>query len=545
MGLYGTINQGLQFDGLLIKAKTIIEELRQVGIKLDGYDAQLQEIIEAYNAGEFIVRDTIVMSGGVPYATKKQVDPVEALGNFVYILEAEKEDYFKIARVTKSISNLLDCIVEANIPELFGETKDLLDKMEFSPNLDYENEKGLLEAAYIVVYNVMKLESVYDYDTGETLIEKVRNSETHSAFISVLLNEEIERSGNRELLAKRNQLTMQRLGSSFIIDRDLFKMVAMSMNDKSVRDLQNRLLRKVEEYFARQNVIKKNADILQESITSSQSILKRRDVGLAEFLKRTFFIVGSTCTIAGSFISSFLFFRVPFREYKTREKIFNSSTGAYSYRDGGFQTKDGYVTVVVEKPCEKIGVFNELYRKKTLTFSIKYEEGNNNPYYYIDQVAKNAIARSRTITETSKDEPEEFGKDSENYSVIFKEYGEEYQAGDQSVAISLSILVAIVFFIVAYGIYDNRIVVDDKNDKYSVVTCLRMYLSAFASSQTSKKDLAIDVNEIRDLINKNEQLLSEIQNDPSFCLLVKDIRDHLSDSGQKSEVEKLLKKSMF
>ena len=547
-------NLSLRTESLVSDIEKKIRDLESLGFNMKTYSDRLSKIKESissktdnYNFEN--INEVKVDGEHLDSSWMKYITELEKIKSEI----AEKYESFYV--MSKSVSYLngkLDNINEVDFNLLYDVALELLNNLESSPSGEYEQQKFIVEASYEVIYHILKLKSIsLDIESfrDDPLYLRIKNSDTHSSFISNLILEEANKLENPKLMDKIYQLEINGMDSKVLIDYDLFRLLFLSAKGKFVEDLKEKTKKIYSEYNATLEEMKRSARDLQTSkndyINNSKSTRKE----FFRILRRLSFLLVSFGLIGFISVNSFKGLKGAERKYLTKSKEYDLQTGEVVESEDYELLNSNNVTVIEEMPWEyEEGLFGGYY-KRNRKYNLESVDGNDDPKFYVE---KSKDLRYYQSSLGSEEEPENFGKEEKKYTVIIKEQGEEYIEPDSGDIVMdvviitfidlLVLMLELCIYINAFketllpGDYDNGVIVDFKEE--------------FDDRNESKRKMLSDIKRLRELVERCKKQLETIKESPYYSYINPEVEEMinnvnieeiLSESVPDTDMKKLLK----
>ena len=547
-------NLSLRTESLVSDIEKKIRDLESLGFNMKTYSDRLSKIKESissktdnYNFAN--INEVKVDGEHLDSSWMKFITELEKIKSEI----AEKYESFYV--MSKSVSYLngkLDNINEVDFNLLYDVALELLNNIESSPSGEYEQQKFIVETSYEAIYHILKLKSIsLDIESfrDDPLYLRIKNSDTHSSFISNLILEEANKSENPKLMDKIYQLEIKGMDSKELIDYDLFRLLFLSSKGKFVEDLKEKTKRIYSEYNATLEEIKSSARDLQTSkddyIDNSKSTRKE----FFRLLRRVSFLLASFGLIGFISVNSFKGLRGAERKYLTKSKEYDLQTGAVVESEDYELLDSDNVTVVEELPWEyEEGLFGGYY-KRIREYNLESVDGIDDPSFYVEK-SKNLRYSQSSLG--SGEEPENFGKEEKKYTVIIKEQSEEYvEAGVGAIVLDVVIITLIDLLVLMLELY---IYLQAFKETLLPDDCYNGVIADFKEElderKESKRKMLDDIKRLRELIERCKKQLEMIKESPYYSYINPEVEEMinnvnieevLSESVPGTDMKKLLK----
>lgn len=255
-------NSAIVYSGKLITIKGNIEQLETLNIDTSNIQTVIEQIEkdtelkikERYN--DYATLDTnSVFSSLVTSIYESAIKKLDDINNGLIL---KYETYYQIHEKCLGLSRKLNDIEALNLSSVTSETLFLLKKIREAYCIDYVEAKGIVEAVYCLVYDVIKIELIYTNHSN--LLEYVRESETDTSYITQLIKKDYESIGendrSEELLNAFNKITQQGFDDIYFLNDNFIFLLNLEVNSKFVSRLRDRFLKQVEQYIDSSSTLK-------------------------------------------------------------------------------------------------------------------------------------------------------------------------------------------------------------------------------------------------------------------------------------------------
>ena len=526
------IDKAIEYQTVLMNVINRIKYLQKLGIKIEKaekvieIDRELKKQIAEFKKKNPTGENNVFFSNLYD-------GPIKELSSILGELMDNDDEYCVINNKTEYLKARLEDTYNIDINFLTKYAKQLLDILLYSSTVDFDEERDIVEAVYEVVYNVMKLEAIYN--NGESsLFYIVQSNSTHSAFIANLLKEEISNSNDKEVKLKFLELSTNGIDDEVLIDKNLFKLLAISTDNTYFNNLRDRMREKLVEYQNKIEEIGKQVNVIKDDVkkynTSSDN---KKDYG-NDILKRASFLTGGL--VLAGFIS-FNAFKVKSllnRQYSAVPFTYNTETKEFDFDEEIFKKKEpNDVKVTKENLWKERGIFKKYYEKTYDIYYTSIKDEKFDPQHYIDEMEDTSRTTHESIT--SDEKPLEFGNEEVEYVISSYNYGEDYINGPIYSSLIIAITALIIVLAIDISVF-KKVFDEDSDDIYNL---LNDYLKESSNKRTNEKDMIKDVNELNKLVKAGNKMLKAIKNDPSHVLIADEIEKMLNGLTPTEEMREI------
>ena len=180
-------DQAIEYKSLLQKTKSAIEDIETLGFDTKPYYDMLNKIIDSV---ENNVDSRQADSTATMFLTMDYSKGIEHLKNFYLILE-KYEAYFTIMNACKFLEIKLKKSLSKEEVEVYSkEIINMLNKLRYSETIKYEDEQKVVEKAFNIAYQFIKLELI---NFGESKIyESSKDHEIDCSFFNECILKDLE-----------------------------------------------------------------------------------------------------------------------------------------------------------------------------------------------------------------------------------------------------------------------------------------------------------------------------------------------------------------
>lgn len=547
-------NLSLRTESLVSDIEKKIRDLESLGFNMKNYSDRLSKIKESISSKtdnyNFANINEVKVDG--EHLDSSWMEFITELERIKSEIAEKYESFYVMSKSVSYLNGKLDNINEVDFNLLYDVALELLNNIESSPSGEYEQQKFIVETSYEVIYHILKLKSIsLDIESfrDDPLYLRIKNSDTHSSFISNLILEEANKLENPKLMDKIYQLEIKGMDSKVLIDYDLFRLLFLSSNGKFVEDLKEKTKRIYSEYNATLEEMKSSARDLRTSkndyINNSKSTRKE----FFRLLRRVSFLLASFGLIGFISVNSFKGLKGPERKYLTKSTEYDLQTGAVVETEDYELLDSDNVTVVEELPWEyEEGRFGGYY-KRIRKYYLESVDGIDDPKFYVEK-SKNLRYSQSSLG--SDEEPENFGKEEKKYTVIIKEQGEEYiEAGVGAIVLDVVIITLIDLLVLMLELYIYLQAFKETllpDDGYNGV--IADFKEELDERKESKRKMLDDIKRLRELIERCKKQLEMIKESPYYSYINPELEEMinnvnveevLSESVPGTDMKKLLK----
>ena len=522
-------SQSIKYITLIKDVTKKISELESIGIDMKPYKDKLNKIKnETDNKDknnecqyDFIDTNAVTEKMSESLYSKK----IEELEFLIIVLQEKYENYYVSSKKSSYIQDRLN---EENIDitDLVGTANVLLEKIESMPTDDYKIQEPIINSIYKAVYNVMKLESLYQtFHNNSIILSKVNKSDIHSFYISKQIEEECNMSQNKQVLDKYNQLKTASMNNNIIINNELLRLLALDTEKECITNFKEKALKNIEDYKRAIQELKITATRLNDSAFEYNKYSKRTRKDQIKLLKRLSFILASL-GITGTICFSTV------KEMKKEADLYNTHTIEYDIQTG--EAKDSYSWEIKKKNNallkeEEPWEYNEdtkEYSKNFNEYSFNLDDVED-PNSYLKMINENNLSDSDT--QTTKEKPDNFGNEQKKYNLTFKEYGEEHKGQEDDMlfyGIFVVPLIALMVSLIEIILYTATFKI--QISKEGKIGILNDYEHDKKSKLLAEKGMNEIIKELQAMIDKCNNLLVCINN-PVYYNLYPELKELLDE----------------
>ena len=510
-------DKALQYQALFLQINNQIKSLDLIGLDTTVFKNRVEIVNNQLNR-DLKVQECNFNSTSSIFLDEIYINAISNLEKISNELEENREEYYIISVKTALIKSNLKNMSGLDISVISKEAAGLLDKIENSSTVDYSIEKNLIEDAYKVIYQVMKLEALYSNKDFSSLFSKVNNSNIHSSFISNLVRKEIASTGNQKLLNKQYSLESKGREYNVLINSNLFRSIALVNNKQFVNGINDILTKLIHEYRLNINVMKNSINLIRSYNNSYENIVQEKKRKKHTIAKRISLVTGTVVTSAFLMFGAFKLGRKLDRVYPVTSTVYDLQSGEVTIdNEPKYEEKlDTTVLVLETEPWVKRGVISPYYERITHGYYLFFNPNISDFTEYVE-IAKDSRPY-KYHTETLEYEPADFDNQDLLYSVVFNEYGDEYKerVGAGTVAIPLftaSFIVCLSFFL--FSSDATRIL---RKGEYLDTSIVEDYKELSYKLNSKRDEIKEELKDLRTNIEKNKELYEEIVNNPLYKL---------------------------
>ena len=516
-------SKSILYVSLSNEAERRIDELKSINLNMTDYENRLKNIrIDIYK--ETCEEEDFTEDN---QNTDKKQDP-NAYENTILRLEnliselKEYEKYYVLARKAENLTEQLLNKEGFNYDNIIKEAGVILDKIESLPTDDYDRQKSAIDISYEGIYNVLKLESLFDFDN---ISSRVKENNTHSSYISKLILNECNMSQDKLLLARLHSLQAQGMDNNILIDKELLKLLAINTNKEYINIMKEKVRKAYEEYKDNISGLKGIAESTETKAMEYNEYSNKAKRNIKMIVKKSLALITclGTGVIVGLTINGFA--RKENRLYYTHSIEYDSNTGETV--DKGYDwekyNKEN-VTIEVEFPWE-YSKRNEEYSKLTQTHTMKSIPGTTDLKEYVKLAGKQESTSSNI--ETIKTKPENFDEIDTKYKVLIKEFDNKYinnepTSSDSAFAFLMGFICTLLSLLIYLRVSNSTIAewVEDyqSNKKYR---------------DQKAEEMEEEIKKLNDILEKCKEQIDSILENPFYNIECPEI-------SQESEIDNIL-----
>lgn len=464
----------------------------------------------------------------------------------------EYDIYFKAYNFALYVNKI--SLNESNIDNIREEIKRILNGLRNSSNIDYEDEKVIVESVYDAVFKVICYE-IENYNSSE-IYDYCKKNETDTLYLHAIIAKNIsgiQLSDYREIEEEILRIRKDGLDTNLFDIELLKKIIFRDRKEEFVKSVEKR----INEIVMSHNMVIVKQNQLNEEISNNQNSivnLKQKITRLRLTLsKRIACLLISLSIPVGSFLISKKLLEEPFTEYSYDVSYDEFNTiydkTSHEVKRENLSKPEEYNQVIVNKYTPFEAMEGGLEGRYKYTYDVSFLEYDNIDDY-IDYV-KNECKYAPTIsTEYRKDLDNPIDAQIDYYEVV-KRYVDLESKKEEICTGSIYVLSLIISFVISFILFMiNTMLSEDYVIDYNYFP-LSEFLDEIDELREYKKDVVKYQKEIK---QKLPLLLEEIGKSKELRTLFndefskhKDILEHIKYELEKPDsldepVKKLLKK---
>ena len=534
--MYQNEDKALKAEKLFDAIDGKIEQLENHGLNMINYRKQANKIrVDLQNALKEY-EDKNVGTNRLIFLNETYTNTVTALERILGEIDVNYSEYMDIADETRYLNNILESVEQVDTREVFKRAGKLLDSILNSSTVKYEEEEKIIEAVYEVVYNIMKLEAIYN-DGDDFLFFKVSQNFTHSGFIAKLVEEEIANSGNKQLKDKKIELETRGNDSSVLIDKELFSLLAKLPNNNYVKRLKKKLQEMLTECQNKLLELENQADNVKSDKKNFLDYSEARNHALKEILIRCSVLLGGLALTGFLSFKAFCAIRDSLRTFHYTLDTYDIQTGEIVHDNGEEQkgNEEPSVRVVEEGFWEKKGIFSNESGTYTKTYKLEFDK-EAKPQDYLERI--DGMEPESSNYEKNKEKSSDFNLDEKKYSVIVKEYGEVSKEGNIFLSVGLSfaiftLSILLEYFFLYLNIFCYSMFDDDE--------CVSDFKKNSHEMKLRKDDMIRDTKRLAELYREAKQMLETLKSHPYYSLIGEQLNEAIEDTKESEGIQRVLK----
>lgn len=464
----------------------------------------------------------------------------------------EYDIYFKAYNFALYVNKI--SLNESNIDNIREEIKRILNGLRNSSNIDYEDEKVIVESVYDAVFKVICYE-IENYNSSE-IYDYCKKNETDTLYLHAIIAKNIsgiQLSDYREIEEEILRIKKGGLDSNLFDIELLKKIIFRDRKEEFVKSVEKR----TNEIVMSHNMVVNKQNELNEKISNNQNSivnLKQKITRLRLIItKRIACLLISLSMPVGLFFGSKKLLEKPFTEYSYDVSYDEFNTiydkTSHEVKRENLSKPEEYNQVIVNKYTPFEAMEGGLEGRYKYTYDVSFLEYDNIDDY-IDYV-KNECKYAPTIsTEYRKDLDNPIDAQIDYYEVV-KRYVDLESKKEEICTGSIYVLSLIISFVISFILFMiNTMLSEDYVIDYNYFP-LSEFLDEIDELREYKKDVVKYQKEIK---QKLPLLLEEIGKSKELRTLFndefskhKDILEHIKYELEKPDsldepVKKLLKK---
>lgn len=534
-----TNDKTIEYQGKLIEITNNIKQLGTLEINTESYklkveeikkdtDEQVKEEYGTYDKSE----NSIFLHDILSSIYEKSIERLNKINDHIV---SEYEIYYKIDGKRKEIRNKIDNLDTSKINELIKETKSLLKSIKSSTTIAYEEEQKLVEDIYKIVYEVIKIEIIYNQK--DTLLEEIKTDQTDTCFISKLINDEVKEilkeKDNKELIKKLNEINKKGFDDIHFLDRELIIIIATNNDTKLLKQIRNDFITTLDDYenksFELQQVIDNNQQTENDIIEIKK---KNKTLSLKRLGKKIIFLLN--IALVGIGITGSIKFAKELTKktvYKTYKSVYDTSLEVNDEPTEEYlPATENSVSLVEYTPWQEPGLFRDKYERTIYTYNLnQVTEFYENPEDYLNPELKDLITYT-SVPDYSNEKPNDDYQ--ENKYVIKHTYQDRSVYNDiynPGAYIPIIVVLTLGILIIDIPIFKNltkkNLKLERKNNKNLIEQNKRLLLE----NKNQLISLQDELKKAKENLNKQyEELPKQIREDEKIKekMLVLDSNQH-------------------
>ena len=447
------INKEIEFISKLKELKSIVKELKEIFSDKPEYKVYIEDL---ENMENYIKELESTSTFNLEKGTVNEIS-INQMNSIIQ----RYEQYYKLYNNIMIISQELPLVNEDNINILVEKCVQVHKELVSSELDNHKEIELLLSDLYTVVYNVMKLEVIFS--SNQNLFNFIKNDESKIShpYISELIEKDVMSiNDNHELLLKLEELKSNGIGSSKIIDWDIFKLISIKTLKNLKYSKKDEFLSNVNKMESLQDSIEEKNNELEEKNKKYKESKKEANIALLKIFGRFLTYAINGAIIVGIGRGAHLLEKKVLQKtyYTTTE--YNVDTGENKQSSGYKRFPSDTVQVIEEEPWIK---HKSDYTQRIYTYNLN-EKGYTDIKDYLKDIDE-VTPSVRDINQT--EEPEDFDSsktptsDNSFYIEITKfdkEKKEPYELKDHLIfPIIAGILSLIISYIIRCQIIDNEL----------------------------------------------------------------------------------------
>ena len=244
-------DNAIKYNAKLEEVKDNIEEIKKLNINANTFGAMINEIEkkvkskveECYKKFEGEESNTF-LSSSLDIIYTEAIKELEKINNY---LSSEYTSYFKIQATVNELKTRLENINYNEVDSLVLEAKDLIRSLGETNTINYDDEKNVVEDVYKIVYEILKIESIYG--TSSELLETIYDDDVDSVYISKLIKEDVKRlKEDKDVEQLVKEINKNGFEGRNYINKDLIRLITYIGNPEYSDKIKDSLIGKIKEY---------------------------------------------------------------------------------------------------------------------------------------------------------------------------------------------------------------------------------------------------------------------------------------------------------
>ena len=526
-------DEGIIYNGYIKEVKSIIQELDELGLEMDGVRDEVRVIEESisnqvkYNYDTYSDGNSSFLQSGLRIEYSAAINKLEAIKSD---LIQEWNDYYKIVNKCNDIHNIIQDFNEIDYEQVVDKLIEILRIMRESSTINFEMEENIVNRLYNLIYHVMKMEMVYT--NNSILLNYIKNNDTDSSYIAELLKKEISEINNEEVSKMLSALQSEGISTSNLLNERLILLVTAASNPEVLSVVEKKC-----------NVNREELDKIIREINNNQELLKRdenslnninRDISDLHRKKRIKTLKGMAngivlaLCLSTSVLAAKKFGTV--KEYHTTTTTYDSSMDSTTVTESYSRGKNNDLKIQEFTPWSEPSFFRDSKYERDV-YNYYVSEKDYDMYSDLEQYLNsnmNGRYQCKSKTEYQKEKPDDFGYLGNRYIITRTEKDlEDYKNGKSPVLFAVTLTISLLGTAVMELLYFKKIA----EDKYVIIkkeiTC--------ALDKKKEKEEAINnyKNTLRELNVKKEQMEKIIEDDSMTLLSLKKSILESDENGSK------------
>ena len=249
-------DNAIKYNAKLEEVKDNIEEIKKLNINANTFGTMISKIEkkvrtkveECYKKFEGEESNTF-LSSSLDIIYSDAIKELEKINNY---LSSEYTSYFKIQATVNELKNRLENINYNEVDSLVLEAKDLIRSLGETNTINYEDEKNVVEDVYKIVYEILKIESIYG--TSSELLETIYDDDVDSVYISKLIKEDVKRlKDDKDVSQLVKEINKNGFEGRNYINKDLIRLITYIDNPEYSDKKKASLIEKIKDYEEKEN----------------------------------------------------------------------------------------------------------------------------------------------------------------------------------------------------------------------------------------------------------------------------------------------------
>ena len=533
--MYKTQDEAIIYNGKIQQVKSLIEDLTELGLNVDSFKQEInnienmvsKKIEQSYNTYD----DTnSILNTALSFDYSAAI---KRLDKIIILLNEEWKDYYVIVNKCNEIKNNLNSIDEMDFDKVVDSLINILELMRASNTINFEIEKDIVDKLYNLIYNVIKLELIYNKSSN--LLDAIKSNETDSVYITNLLKKEIKIIKNDKVDQIVSSLQSNGMDPKNLLDKDLIILVSALNEPELIKEL----LDEYKEDSKELENISNNNDLFKSKLSSYEYSIKDEKKELnkvskrykKQIIKTTIKAILVSLCLSGGIIG--VKKGAIDKEYNTTITTYDSKTNETSVTNDYITDENNKIVVTEQTPWRQPEFFNDnKYRRDKYIYEVPEEvyELCKDPKDLLNKDFKYQIIPIDYDMEQSSKKPNDFGEKETKYIITtYQKNLTDYKNKLNSInaiMISLITLLALLIIELVYKtLVPNERYKDIKESKNKILEEIEEYKNEIKEINILLNNSNEEEIKLKSILDKEYNLLKTIsKTEPEVAKQLKKIK---------------------